>query len=53
MSIRIIATKTTTAALAGALLGSAAIAAETVVDLPNGIKGTLSVPDTGATVSVP
>ena len=50
MSIRTTATtKTIVAALAVALLGSAAIAAETVVDLPNGIKGTLSVPDNGAT----
>ena len=49
MSIRTTATtKTIVAALAVALLGSAAIAAETVVDLPNGIKGTLSVPESGA-----
>jgi pimeloyl-ACP methyl ester carboxylesterase len=32
-----------------ALLAGTSLAAETVVDLPNGIKGTLAVPDTGAT----
>jgi pimeloyl-ACP methyl ester carboxylesterase len=49
MSILSTRTKTTATALAFALLASAAFAGETVVDLPNGIKGTLAVPDSGAT----
>lgn len=48
MSILNTSTKTATAALALALLTSVSLAAETVVDLPNGIKGTLAVPDAGA-----
>ncbi len=48
MSILSTTTKTA-AALALALLASVSLAAETVVDLPNGIKGTLAQPDTGAT----
>lgn len=39
----------TVAMLAFALLSSASFAAETVVDLPSGVKGTLSTPDSGAT----
>ena len=47
MSILTVTTKfVATAALA--LLAGTALAGETVVDLPNGIKGTLAVPDTGA-----
>ena len=38
-----------TTTLAIALMMSAPLAAEAVVDLPNGIKGTLTTPDTGAT----
>jgi uncharacterized protein len=49
MSIRNTSTKTAAAALAFALLASGSLAGETVVDLPNGIKGTLAVPDAGAT----
>lgn len=49
MSIFNNSTKTAAAALAFALLASVSLAGETVVDLPNGIKGTLSVPDAGAT----
>jgi pimeloyl-ACP methyl ester carboxylesterase len=49
MSILSITTKSASAALAFALFTSVSIAAETVVDLPNGIKGTLAVPDAGAT----
>jgi len=47
MSILTVTTKfAATAALA--LLAGTALAGETVVDLPNGIKGTLAVPDAGA-----
>lgn len=49
MSILNSSTKTVAAALALALLTSVSLAAETVVDLPQGIKGTLAVPDAGAT----
>lgn len=46
----ILSTSTKTAAtLAFALLASVSLASETVVDLPSGVKGTLSVPDAGAT----
>jgi pimeloyl-ACP methyl ester carboxylesterase len=38
----------TAAALAFALMTTVALAGETVVELPGGIKGTLAVPDTGA-----
>ena len=48
MSILSTATKTA-ATLAFALLASVSLAAETVVDLPSGVRGTLSVPDAGAT----
>lgn len=48
MSILSTSTKTV-AALAFALLASPSLAAETVVDLPSGVKGTLSTPDSGAT----
>jgi pimeloyl-ACP methyl ester carboxylesterase len=41
-------TKTAAAALAFALVTTASFGAETIVDLPNGIKGTLAVPDAGA-----
>jgi len=47
----ILSTKTAATALALALLTSVSLAAETVVDLPNGVKGTLAVPDSGATGS--
>jgi pimeloyl-ACP methyl ester carboxylesterase len=47
MSIQ--STKSAAVAVAFALLVSTTFAAETVVDLPDGIKGTLSTPDTGAT----
>lgn len=49
MSILNTSTKIVAAALALALFTSVSFAGETVVDLPNGIKGTLSVPDAGAT----
>src|SRR5688500_13427252 len=50
MSILNASTKTVAAAaLALALFTSVSLAGETVVDLPNGIKGTLSAPDAGAT----
>jgi pimeloyl-ACP methyl ester carboxylesterase len=49
MSILNASTKTVAAALALALFTSVSLAGETVVDLPNGIKGTLAVPDAGAT----
>lgn len=39
----------TVATLTFALLTSVSLAAETVVDLPSGVKGTLSTPDSGAT----
>jgi pimeloyl-ACP methyl ester carboxylesterase len=46
----ILSTSTKTAAtLAFVLLAGASIAAETVVTLPSGVKGTLSTPDSGAT----
>jgi pimeloyl-ACP methyl ester carboxylesterase len=47
MSIQ--STKTAAVAVAFALLTSTTFAAETVVDLPEGIKATLSTPDAGAT----
>ena len=49
MSTLTIRTTTAAAALALALVAGASLAGETVVDLPNGIKGTLAVPDAGAT----
>ncbi|KFC64507.1 Alpha/beta hydrolase fold protein precursor [Devosia sp. LC5] len=49
MSILSITAKSASAALAFAMFTGVSLAAETVVDLPNGIKGTLAVPDTGAT----
>jgi pimeloyl-ACP methyl ester carboxylesterase len=49
MSIFKLTAKSAAAALAFVLLGSTAFGAETVVDLPNGLKGTLAVPDSGAT----
>lgn len=49
MSILSMTAKSASAVLAFALLTSVSLAAETVVDLPNGIKGTLAVPDGGAT----
>jgi uncharacterized protein len=42
-------TITRTAAVAIIALAAPAMAGETIVDLPNGIKGTLAVPDAGAT----
>ena len=48
MSILAISTKTAATTLAIVLLTSASFAAEAVVELPNGIKGTLATPDTGA-----
>ena len=44
-----ISVKTAATALALAFLASTSLGGETVVDLPNGIKGTLAVPDAGAT----
>jgi dipeptidyl aminopeptidase/acylaminoacyl peptidase len=44
-----LSTKAATAVLAFVLMTAAPIAGETVVDLPNGIKGTLAAPDTAAT----
>jgi pimeloyl-ACP methyl ester carboxylesterase len=44
-------TKTVAAALAVALLTSTSLAGETVVELPGGMKGTLALPDAGATGS--
>jgi uncharacterized protein len=49
MSILNRSTQAGTAILAFAMLTSISLAAETVVDLPNGIKGTLALPDAGAT----
>ncbi len=42
-------TKTILAPLVFALLSSVSLAAETIVDLPNRIKGTLALPDSGST----
>lgn len=49
MSMSKLAAKPAVTALAFTLLGIAALGAETVVDLPGGIKGTLALPDSGAT----
>src|SRR5512134_3521918 len=49
MSTLTTSTKIAAAALAVALVTSASLAGETAVDLPNGIKATLAVPDSGAT----
>ena len=49
MSILTISTKTAAATLVLALVTSASLAGEAAVDLPNGIKGTLAVPDGSAT----
>ncbi|MBU1336275.1 MAG: alpha/beta fold hydrolase [Alphaproteobacteria bacterium] len=49
MSMSKLAPKPAATALAFTLLGIAALGAETVVDLPGGIKGTLALPDSGAT----
>ncbi|MFN4209677.1 MAG: alpha/beta hydrolase family protein [Devosia sp.] len=49
MSMSKLAAKPAVTALAFTLLGVAALGAETVVDLPGGIKGTLALPDSGAT----
>jgi pimeloyl-ACP methyl ester carboxylesterase len=48
MSILTVTTKFAATAVL-ALLAGTSLAGETVVDLPNGIKGTLAVPDAGAT----
>lgn len=42
-------TKTILAPLVFALLSSVSLAAETIVDLPDGIKGTLALPDSAST----
>lgn len=49
MSMSKLVAKPAATALAFTLLGIAALGAETVVDLPGGIKGTLALPDSGAT----
>jgi pimeloyl-ACP methyl ester carboxylesterase len=49
MSMSKLAVKPAVTALAFTLLGIATLGAETVVDLPGGIKGTLALPDSGAT----
>lgn len=49
MSMSKLAAKPAVTALAFTLLGIATLGAETVVDLPGGIKGTLALPDSGAT----
>lgn len=49
MSMSKLVAKPAATALAFTLLGIAALGAETVVDLPGGIKGTLAFPDSGAT----
>ncbi|MFP9138438.1 alpha/beta hydrolase family protein [Devosia sp. XGJD_8] len=49
MSMSRLAAKPAVTALAFTLLGIATPGAETVVDLPGGIKGTLALPDSGAT----
>lgn len=43
-----VSAKRVAATLALGLLSSVSLGAETVVDLPNGIRGTLAVPDSGA-----
>lgn len=49
MSFPSVSAKTVMAPLVFALLSSVSLAAETIVDLPYGIKGTLALPDGGAT----
>jgi pimeloyl-ACP methyl ester carboxylesterase len=48
MSMFTTKTKSAATALAFVLVGSAALGAETTVELPGGIKGTLALPDSGA-----
>ncbi len=49
MSFPSVSAKTVMAPLVFALLSNVSLAAETIVDLPDGIKGTLALPDSGAT----